>query len=89
MRHSWTTQQRNENAMDISQLSENAMICYCKKVTKMDIKQAIEQGATTLKEVARITGACQSSEFCHEMNPNQRCCAIDIIATIHYYKEKQ
>lgn len=89
MQNLWKTKAPHDKPMDISALSEDAMICYCKKVTKRAIKEAFMQGATTLKEVSELTGACKSSEFCHQMNPNQRCCAIDIIATINYYKDTQ
>lgn len=46
----------------------NEMICYCDHVTRGDIYAAMEQGAKTMKDIKRMTGASTTCN-CAEMNP--------------------
>ena len=41
----------------------------------------MEQGAKTLKDVKKMTGACTNCK-CAEMNPSGKCCAQDIAAVM-------
>ena len=41
----------------------------------------MEQGAKTLKDIKKMTGACTSCK-CAEMNPSGKCCAQDIAAVM-------
>lgn len=41
-------------------MDDNKLICYCDNVTKGEIIAAMEQGAKTLSDVKRMTGACIS-----------------------------
>ncbi len=43
-------------------------ICYCDKVTKQDIITAIDNGARTLKDIKRMTGAATHCD-CANQNP--------------------
>lgn len=65
--------------VDIKLLHDNDLICYCEKVTKGQIVEAIRQGACSVKDIVDVTGACKSASRCEELNPSKRCCAIDIM----------
>ena len=62
---------------DVTTLEEDDLICYCCKVDKLTIVNAIKSGATTLKMLKESTNACTGSE-CKELNPNKRCCSKEI-----------
>ncbi|MGL5753181.1 MAG: (2Fe-2S)-binding protein [Paraclostridium sp.] len=42
----------------------NDKVCYCKNVTVQDIKDAIDNGATTVNEVKEVTGAATACTKC-------------------------
>lgn len=44
----------------------------------------MEQGAKTLADIKRMTGACCSCK-CAEMNPSGKCCAQDIALVMREY----
>mgnify|MGYP000892608152 FL=1 len=48
-------------------------ICYCAKLTRGEIIEAVKKGATTITEVRQLTGKTQTGE-CHSKNPSGRCC---------------
>ena len=50
-------------------MDNNELVCYCDHVTKGQIIQAMEQGAKTLKDIKRMTGACTTCN-CSQMHPN-------------------
>ena len=62
---------------DVATLSDKDLICYCLKVNKRTIIEAILNGATTLKAIKEATSACTGSD-CAEKNPNRRCCSKEI-----------
>ncbi|MFQ9885439.1 MAG: (2Fe-2S)-binding protein [Negativibacillus massiliensis] len=43
-------------------------ICYCDKVTEEDIVRAIGQGARTIRDIQRMTGAMTNCD-CANKNP--------------------
>lgn len=45
------------------------MVCYCSQVTKGQIIDAIHDGAKTLADIKRMTGACTIGR-CKELNPS-------------------
>ena len=53
------------------------LICYCKNVTKAEIEQAIVNGAKSLKDIQKDTGASTGNK-CKELNPSGICCSGDI-----------
>ena len=59
-------------------------ICYCMRVTKKEIIQTINQGARTIDEVKKTTGAC-TGEKCGVTNPTGRCCCGDVQEMIDFY----
>lgn len=65
-------------------MENNDIVCYCDHVTKGEIIEAMKQGAKTLKDVKRMTGACCSCK-CEEMNPSGKCCAQDIARVMQEY----
>jgi NAD(P)H-nitrite reductase large subunit len=62
---------------DVNRLNDDDYICYCTKVDKRTIVDAIEQGASTLKAIKKATTACTGDE-CAILNPNKRCCSKEI-----------
>ncbi len=44
------------------------IICYCSNVTKKEIILALDNGAKTLSDIKKVTGACTKG-LCKEMNP--------------------
>ena len=62
---------------EVENLLDEDMICYCIGVTKGEINRAIENGATSLKEIKEQTKACTGSS-CKTSNPQKRCCSKEI-----------
>ena len=62
---------------DVTTLSDDDYICYCTKVDKKTIVDAIHAGATTLKAIKETTTAC-TGDKCAILNPNKRCCSKEI-----------
>ena len=66
-----------KNYADVTTLEDNDYICYCLKVEKKTIVDAINTGATTLKAIKDTTKAC-TGDTCVTLNPNKRCCSKEI-----------
>jgi len=58
-------------------LGDNDYICWCKKVTKKTILDAIRDGAKTLADIKKTTQACTGND-CKNTNPLKRCCSKEI-----------
>lgn len=54
------------------------IVCWCSKVSKQTILRAVIDGAGTLEDVSRMTGACTQGD-CRRLSPRHRCCSIEII----------
>lgn len=65
-------------------MENHELVCYCDHVTKGTIIAAMEQGAKTLSDIKRMTGACTSCN-CEQMHPEGRCCARDIAFVMKEY----
>lgn len=52
-------------------------ICYCKQVSRVEIEKAILNGAKTLSDIQKSTGACTGNQ-CKVKNPSGKCCSEDI-----------
>lgn len=76
-----------KNYADVTTLDDTDLICYCTRVNKKSIVDAIDQGATTLKQIKEMTTACTGDE-CATLNPNKRCCSKEINQLIRLNKEK-
>ncbi|MEF9991876.1 MAG: (2Fe-2S)-binding protein [Romboutsia sp.] len=61
-------------------------VCYCNHVTEYDIKDAIIQGAETVQDVIKKTGAMKDSN-CAMNNPKGTCCYCDIVYVFNKYKD--
>lgn len=57
---------------------KSEIICYCSNVTKEEILDAIANGAKTLEDIRKSTGACTVGK-CKELSPKKRCCSPDIL----------
>ena len=49
-------------------MKNEEIICYCSNVTKAQIIKAMEQGARTLNDIWKVTGAC-TLHRCKELSP--------------------
>ena len=65
-------------------MNNDQLICYCDNVTTGQILEAREQGAKTLADIKRMTGACCICK-CAELNPSGKCCAQDIALVMREY----
>ena len=61
------------------------IICFCKNISKAGIETAILKGAKTLRDIQDSTGAC-TGNHCKELNPNGRCCSIEIATMLNNKK---
>ena len=62
---------------DVTTLNDGDLICYCTKVDKKTIVDAIKAGSNTLKSIKETTTACTGDE-CATLNPSKRCCSKEI-----------
>jgi bacterioferritin-associated ferredoxin len=53
------------------------IICFCKTITEKTIQDAISNGAKTLTDIQKMTGACTGNQ-CKDLNPSGKCCSDDI-----------
>ena len=67
------------------ELFGDKIVCYCKKVFKRPIIEAIKNGATSLEEIRDKTTAC-SGKSCRVTNPSGKCCGREIIDLIEEIK---
>lgn len=64
-----------------AQESPDEIVCYCRSVNRKTLEDAVRNGATTLRDIQRITGACTGGD-CGRLNPKGVCCCEDILAII-------
>lgn len=62
---------------DLKVVNPDKIICYCKHVSQKKIESTIKQGAKTLSDIQKITGACTGNQ-CKVLNPSGKCCSGDI-----------
>jgi len=65
------------NFSDLNIVNPDKIICYCKYVTQIEIEKAIKEGAKTLSDIQKRTGACTGNQ-CKELNPSGKCCSDTI-----------
>jgi len=71
---------------EVNNVVINEYVCYCNHVSEQDIIQAIENGATTVESVIKVTGAMKNSN-CAVNNPKSTCCYPDIIYVFNKYRK--
>ena len=52
-------------------MHNDELVCFCSKVTAGAIRQAKRDGATTMDDIRRMTGACTLGR-CKELSPRGR-----------------
>jgi NAD(P)H-nitrite reductase large subunit len=52
-------------------IRDEEMVCFCSRVTAGTIRQAKQNGAVTLDDIRRDTGACTAGR-CKELSPRGR-----------------
>lgn len=58
-------------------------ICYCNRVTENDIINAVlHQGAKSMKDIVKLTGAMQNGQ-CLKNHPTGQCCSPYILQAIN------
>jgi len=67
-------------------MENGEIVCYCSKVTKGQIINALVNGAKTLDDIREMTGACTLGK-CKELSPRGKCCSPIIIEIIEQYKQ--
>jgi NAD(P)H-nitrite reductase large subunit len=63
---------------NVLEAPDSEIICWCSRVSKQTILQAIHDGAQSLDDIRRLTGACTLGR-CKELSPRGRCCSREII----------
>ncbi|MFA5793798.1 MAG: (2Fe-2S)-binding protein [Candidatus Brocadiia bacterium] len=63
---------------------DKTIICWCNKVTKGEIIDAIRKGSRTLEDIKKATGA-NAGNKCKTTNPKGICCAGDIKILLEYW----
>lgn len=62
------------------------IVCYCNKVSKGDIIDAIADGAETVEQISAANKAGDGKD-CATLNPSGKCCREDIQALLDIYLE--
>lgn len=76
------------NSDNSKEISIGEYVCYCNHVTEDDIKNCIKEGAQTVQEVIKNTGAMKNSN-CAVNNPKGTCCYSDIVYVFNKYKNNK
>lgn len=63
---------------------ENEMICFCSKVRKKEIEEAIKSGARTLEDIRVKTNTCTVGR-CKALSPRKKCCTSEIRKILKEY----
>jgi NAD(P)H-nitrite reductase large subunit len=74
--------------MEIENLEDIDLICYCIEINKKTIVESIKRGNTTLKSIKNDTKACTGNE-CKDKNPSKVCCSKDIKELIRIYSNSK
>lgn len=77
---------QNPESIDWAVEPEDSMVCYCQNISKQQILQEISDGAKTVADVTRLTGAGKGRQ-CLELNPRKRCCHADIGEILKLYAD--
>ncbi len=64
---------------------EDSPICYCARITRKDIKEAVASGRNTSSEIRSYTGKTER-ENCTRENPAGRCCDQEFDEEIIKYR---
>ena len=51
-------------------MENNEIVCYCNHVTKGQIVEAMDNGARTLNDIRKMTGACTKGN-CKDLSPRK------------------
>ena len=51
-------------------MDNEEIVCYCSNVTRAQIVEALDQGAKTLADIRRMTGACTQGN-CKVLSPRK------------------
>ena len=66
------------------EMENQEIVCYCSNVTKGQIIEAMDNGARTLADIRKMTGACTKGR-CKELSPRGKCCSPVIMEVIGEY----
>lgn len=76
--------QQEQKEQKEEQRREKETICYCAQVSRGDRILAVQNGARTVDDIRRMTGACTLGR-CKEVSPRWRCCSPDIQKLLDAY----
>jgi len=60
----------------------DALVCYCGKVSKETILRAIAAGHDTIDKLKAVTNICPSDNDCKHNNPSGHCCLGEVNALL-------
>jgi NAD(P)H-nitrite reductase large subunit len=72
------------NCIDWEKEPGETLVCFCSKVDKSTIENAIKNGAHSVQELQSATNAGVGGR-CKELNPRGRCCHPDIKELLKIY----
>jgi NAD(P)H-nitrite reductase large subunit len=67
--------------MNILDAPPDEPVCWCGLVSKKRVIDAIRNGAATLDDIRKRTGACTIGR-CKEFSPRGRCCSKELMALL-------
>jgi len=73
---------------DVLEAPADEIVCWCSRVTKKTLLDAIRNGVTELAAIRAATKACTLGQ-CKEMSPRRRCCSQDIQKLIANHTNKE
>ena len=68
----------------MKELPDDSLVCFCSRVHKGLIVEAIRAGTSSVKELQETTGAGIGNQ-CKELNPKGNCCHPDLKSLIEIY----
>ena len=66
---------------DILEAPDSEIVCWCGRVSKQRVLQAVIDGARCLEDIRSMTGACAQGD-CRRLSPRGRCCSMEIITLL-------
>ena len=68
---------KSSYTINVLEASLDETVCWCSNVSKQSILDAIQNGARSMDDIRRVTGAGIVGR-CQELSPRGRCCSIEI-----------
>jgi len=73
---------------DVLAVPLDEIVCWCSRVAKKTLLDAIRNGATDMRAIRAATQACTLG-LCKDLSPRRRCCSQDIQRLIDKVSRKE